>query len=56
MALEMRVSLQRLLIGLIVVIVPLSILGLYLTSESNGNRRALADDCADRRSRSLAIH
>jgi hypothetical protein len=39
MALEIRVSLQRLFIGLIVVIVPLSILGLYLTSESNGNLR-----------------
>jgi len=39
MALEIRLSLQRLLIGLIVVIVPLSILGLYLTSESNGNLR-----------------
>jgi Cache domain len=39
MALEIRLSLQRLLIGLVVVIVPLSILGLYLTSESNGNLR-----------------
>jgi hypothetical protein len=39
MALEIRLSLQRVLIGLIVVIVPLSILGLYLTSESNGNLR-----------------
>jgi len=39
MALEIRLSLQRLLIGLIVVIVPLSVLGLYLTSESNGNLR-----------------
>jgi hypothetical protein len=39
MALEIRLSLQRLLIGLIVVIVPLSILGLYLTSKSTGNLR-----------------
>ena len=39
MALEIRLSLERLLIGLIVVIVPLSVVGLYLTSESNGNLR-----------------
>jgi len=34
-ALEIRVSLQKLLIGLILVIVPLSFVGLYLTSESD---------------------
>lgn len=39
MALEIRLSLERLLVGLIVVIVPLSVVGLYLTSESNGNLR-----------------
>ena len=39
MALEIRLSLERLLIGLIVVIVPLSVVGLYLTSESNANLR-----------------
>ena len=33
--LEIRVSLQKLLIGLILVIVPLSFVGLYLTSESD---------------------
>jgi hypothetical protein len=32
--LEIRVSLQKLLLGLIVVIVPLSLVGLYITSES----------------------
>ena len=32
--LEIRVSLQKLLLGLVVVIVPLSLVGLYLTSES----------------------
>lgn len=32
--LEIRISLQKLLTGLILVIVPLSVLGLYLTSES----------------------
>jgi hypothetical protein len=39
MALEIRFSLQRLLTGLVVVIVPLSVVCLYLTSESNGNLR-----------------
>lgn len=33
-SLEIRVSLQRLLLGLVVVIVPLSLVGLYITSES----------------------
>lgn len=33
--LEIRISLQKLLIGLILVIVPLSFVGLYLTSEAN---------------------
>ena len=33
-ALEIRISLQRLLLGLVVVIVPLSLVGLYITSES----------------------
>ena len=33
--LEIRFSLQKLLIGLILVIVPLSVLGLYLTSEAD---------------------
>ena len=32
--LEIRISLQKLLIGLILVIVPLSLIGLYLTSEA----------------------
>jgi Cache domain len=32
--LEIRVSLQKLLLGLVVVIVPLSLVGLYITSES----------------------
>ena len=32
--LEIRVSLQKLLLGLIVVIVPLSLVGMYITSES----------------------
>ncbi len=32
--LEVRVSLQKLLLGLIIVIVPLSLVGLYITSES----------------------
>ncbi len=34
-SLEIRVSLQRLLIALVVIIVPLNFLGLYLSSESN---------------------
>jgi hypothetical protein len=34
-SLEMRVSLQKLLIALVVIIVPLNFLGLYLSSESN---------------------
>jgi hypothetical protein len=33
--LEIRISLQKLLIGLILVIVPLSVVGLYLTSEAD---------------------
>src|SRR5216684_8587870 len=33
--LEIRISLQKLLIGLILVIVPLSLVGLYLTSEAD---------------------
>jgi len=33
-SLEIRVSLQKLLLGLVVVIVPLSLVGLYITSES----------------------
>jgi hypothetical protein len=33
--LEIRISLQKLLIGLILVIVPLSLIGLYLTSEAD---------------------
>jgi hypothetical protein len=33
-ALEIRISLQKLLIGLILIIVPLSVVGLYLTSEA----------------------
>ena len=33
-SLEIRISLQRLLLGLVVVIVPLSLVGLYITSES----------------------
>src|SRR5882724_12892999 len=32
--LEIRISLQKLLIGLILIIVPLSVVGLYLTSEA----------------------
>ena len=32
--LEIRISLQKLLIGLILVNVPLSIVGLYMTSEA----------------------
>ena len=34
-SLEMRVSLQNLLIALVVILVPLNFLGLYLSSESN---------------------
>ena len=33
-SLELRISLQRLLFGLVIVIVPLSLVGLYITSES----------------------
>ncbi|MGA7625873.1 MAG: hypothetical protein WB630_22760, partial [Candidatus Acidiferrales bacterium] len=33
-SLELRISLQRLLLGLVIVIVPLSLVGLYITSES----------------------
>jgi len=33
--LEVRFPLQKLLIGLILVIVPLSVVGLYLTSEAD---------------------
>ena len=32
--LEIRISLQKLLIGLVLIIVPLSVVGLYLTSEA----------------------
>lgn len=34
-ALEIRIYLQKLLIGLVLVIVPLSVVGLYLTSEAD---------------------
>jgi len=34
-SLEIKVSLQKLLIALVVIIVPLNFLGLYLSSESN---------------------
>jgi hypothetical protein len=34
-SLEIKVSLQRLLISLVVITVPLNFLGLYLSSESN---------------------
>jgi hypothetical protein len=37
MALDVQISLQKLLTGLIVVIVPLSVVGLYLTSDSDTN-------------------
>ena len=33
--LEIRISLQKLLIGLVLIIVPLSVVGLYLTSEAS---------------------
>jgi hypothetical protein len=33
--LEIRISLQKLLIGLVLVIVPLSFVGLYLTSQAD---------------------
>ena len=39
MARDVHISLQRLLTGLIIVIVPLSVLGLYLTSKSDTNLR-----------------
>jgi len=39
MARDIHISLQRLLTGLIIVIVPLSVLGLYLTSKSDTNLR-----------------
>ena len=38
-ALEIRISLQKLLIGLILIIVPLSVVGLYLTSEAETSHR-----------------
>ena len=34
---ELRISLQRLLTGLVLIIVPLSIVGLYITSQSDKN-------------------
>src|SRR3984893_865344 len=39
MARDVHIALQRLLTGLIIVIVPLSVLGLYLTSKSDTNLR-----------------
>jgi hypothetical protein len=39
MARDIQISVQRLLTGMIVVIVPLSMLGLYLTSHSDTNLR-----------------
>jgi hypothetical protein len=39
MARDIKISLQRLLTGMIVVIVPLSVVGLYLTSNSDTNLR-----------------
>jgi hypothetical protein len=34
---DIKISLQKLLTGLIVVIVPLSVVGLYLTSNADSN-------------------
>jgi hypothetical protein len=39
---DIQISVQRLLTSLIVVIVPLSVLGLYLTSNSDTNLRQAA--------------
>ena len=36
-ATELRISLQKLLVGFLLVIVPLSVIGLYITHRSNGN-------------------
>ena len=49
MALKIQISVQRLLTGLILVIVPFSVLGLYLTS-------AVEDLGTNRRSGDLAVH
>lgn len=39
MARDVHISLQRLLTGLIIVIVPLSVVGLYLAAKSDTNLR-----------------